>query len=404
MKKVLVATLLLFLMITQACYAIDYEVIASSTVSVGGSFTPTETIGGLPLIDDFNDGGTLNNLGGATGTFLNSGGDGVMKVSTVSVGTNNYAAKIDYTIRNTSTFGGYYSKLQSNSFTPYGYLYFDVRGANGGEYFKIQLQTNTGTYTQANLMITDVLGATLTTSWQTVAIPLLSFFNLATISNMNELVFVFEGAQSDQNGITLPVSGSIYLDNIRVVTGSTPDSLLIDNFNDRVGTCSLGGSRADLADSGSVTGALNGSELVSIYTAVTTWGGHTIVLGGGGDSWQPVTRNELMQYNGVSITSRIISGTPRVKVEFEVHSPYLGARGFLPDTRMFYYFDGMSAAVDFNDFLIATPLGVFPVTDLGGSFETAVDIIYGKCSIIYEKTNGYTDTGSIAIDNIRFEK
>jgi hypothetical protein len=403
MKKIVSLIILSLLIVNSACFA-DYQVLRSSTVSVGGSFTPPETIGSLPLIDDFNDGGTLNTLGGATGTFLSAGGSGTMNVSTVSVGTNNNAVKIDYTINNTSTFGGYYTKLQSSSFTPYGYLYLDVRGANGGEYFKIQLQTNTGTYTQANLMITDVLGTTLTTSWQTIAIPLLSFYNLTTISSMKELVIVFEGAQSSQNGKTLPMSGSIYVDNIRVATGSTPNTLLVDNFNDRVGACSLGGNIADMADTGTVTSALNGTELVSTYTNVTSWGGHTILLGGGVDGWQAVTRNELMQYNNVSITSRIVSGAPRVKIEFEVHSPYLASSGFSPETRMFYYFDGRNATVNFNNFLIATPIGVFPVTDLGGSFRTAVDVIYGKCSIIYENASGYTTSGSIAVNNIQLTK
>jgi hypothetical protein len=221
---------------------------------------------------------------------------------------------------------------------------------------------------------------------------------------MKELVFVFEGAQASQNGKTLPMTGSIYVDNIRVVTGTTPNTLLIDNFNDRVGTCSLGGSRADMADTGTVTGTLNGTELVSTYNNVTSWGGHTMLLGGGADSWQPVTRSELMQYNGINITSRVISGTPRVKIEFEVHSPYLASSGFSPETRMFYYFNGQNATVNFNNFQIATPIGVFPVTDLGGSFRTAVDIIYGKCSIIYESASGYTNSGSIAINNIQLTK
>lgn len=380
-----------------------YTVIKSVTIGASGGYY--EPYSGLPVIDNFDDNGAINNVNGGTGTFQSTG---ATCVKTNVVRDAGYAVKIDYDVRTTNTYCGYYTKLKESSFNPYSHLVFDVKGNVGGEYFKIQMTTNAGTYTQASVMITDALGATATTGWQTVSVPLLSFINLEDISSMKELVFVFENAQSSANGS--PLQGTVYLDNIKV-ENRTVNTLLVDNFNDKVGTCSLGGNIVDPSPNGNdVSHSFNGTTMLSTYDLSNqSWCGQTLIFGGGAEPVTPkadvgfvsVPRSELLGFNSVRIKSNVVSGTPRVKVELSV---YVDGFHSLVDKQWYnayaYFNANGTEIIDLDNFTVAMP----GMSLSFASFKPYITNMAGKLSIIYERKTGYTNTGSISIDSIELLK
>ena len=195
------------------------------------------------VLDNFNDNGIFNIWGGETGTFTDAAKDGsCSKTNNLSEQyEGNFCLKLTYDVSETDSFAGYYSRLMSYDLSMYTALTFYVKGAVGGEFFKIQLK-NTGTTSYwydangdtdeqthyyrnvASVYITDYLDGGVTTGWQKVSIPLRNFSNLDGFSEMKELVIAFENSQAETNGS--PVAGSIYIDKIEMIS-NTVNSLRI---------------------------------------------------------------------------------------------------------------------------------------------------------------------------------
>lgn len=252
------------------------------------------------LVDDFNDGAKPNNLSGDSGTTIN--GTGLADISFYNAwpadvyGQDGYSLKLEWTAASDDDWAGYWLKLSSGTggrdISGYKYLSFRVKGESGGEYFKIQLK-NAGADAARNsayLYISDYLDGGVTAGWQKVNIPLEAFVNLDSLANVTEIAFVFEGAQSSNNGS--PTSGVIYLDNI--IFGDWFSGITrIDSFGDRWltsgGVNALGGNMGDMgSDPTALTYSIStdtyhnyANGLFSPYDVTTGWAGIWSIFGGG---------------------------------------------------------------------------------------------------------------------------
>ncbi len=181
---------------------------------------------GYYYLANFNDGMPPN---------LKNGGYGAWSSYVMMSHTNynqfggfRYSIVLTYNVSSGS--GGFWMSLAegglSIDLTQYDYLSFWIKGENGGEGFKIQLEDsiNTGGEQYAFLHINNYLeGGEITTEWQKVVIPIQSFdpnepFDLTQVKAMQ---FVFE------NGLGLNNS-KVYIDEILFSTGTS--LIYIDNM------------------------------------------------------------------------------------------------------------------------------------------------------------------------------
>lgn len=236
------------------------------TVSVVGTATKSATPG--PLLDDFRYAAPLNLWSVGTGTFSSSllvppPANAICTASYIndSNAYSGYSMKLDYNATAANSFVGYYSRLAAQPLTAYTAISFWVKGAVGGEFFKIQFKnTSTTPYSfaegtdtyyysrnEAAVYITDYLDGGVTTTWRKVTIPFHNFANLDGWKSMKEFVVVFENSQSTTN--ISATSGTIYIDNITFET--TPVSAVrVDHFGDKLGVCALGGNMGTGAGDG----------------------------------------------------------------------------------------------------------------------------------------------------------
>ena len=279
---------------------------ADQSASITASGTKPLTPGAL--LDDFRYGAPLNIWGAAAGTFasLAASPDVYCTASYtnntgIRYGTSDYSLQLDYKVNTAGGFSGYYSKLASQPLAGYTAVSFYVKGAAGGEFFKIQL-SNTGTTSywdtgaathyyrnMASIYVTDYLDGGVTTSWQKVTIPLHNFMNLDDWNSMSELAFVFENAQGTANGSA--TQGTVYIDNITFETGAI-NTVRIDHFGNKIGICALGGNMGTAAGSGSTitygfSNAANEYYLYPYGLSLTynvnsgTWASLYLIFGGG---------------------------------------------------------------------------------------------------------------------------
>lgn len=223
-------------------------------------------LGPQALLDNFDTGTAVNAWNTTTGTFSKSAAtvppaNEICAASytndpAIAYGGAGYSLKLDYNVSAENTFAGYYSLLGSASLASpvtYTAVSFYVRGAAGGEFFKIQIKNNSSTSywdpdpnkpthyyrNAASVYITDYLDGGVTTEWRKVTIPFKNFANLDGWTSMRELDIIFENAQSGINGS--PAQGVIYIDNITFETDAV-DIVRVDHFGDKLGTCALGGN------------------------------------------------------------------------------------------------------------------------------------------------------------------
>ncbi len=256
------------------------EAVTDQTVSVTGSATKPVTPGAV--LDDFSSDSAINKWGCLTGTF----GSTLTASTQPGYCTKTWDAagqtlKLDYDVTNSASFSGYSSQMGGSSLTSptaYTAISFLVKGAAGGEFFKIQLKnTSITAYTDPNppattyyrdsasVYITDYLAGGVTTGWQKATIPFHAFANLDSFSSMKEFVIVFEGDQSRANGIATP-KGTIYIDNIQFETAAVT-SVKVSSFEHKIGVCSLGGS---IGNFGAQTYPANPSATYSIVNSTYT--------------------------------------------------------------------------------------------------------------------------------------
>lgn len=169
------------------------------------------------VYDDFDDGFLGTNLGGAAGTMSNTGvDDPQVGFDASSAYQGNYGLEIRYSLSPPATWIGYWSKVDEWADT-LGYdlsrfntLEMWVKGASGGEQFKVELKDVDGG--MGSVYVTSVEGFSggLTTEWKELAIRL-TRFGTVNLAKVKELNIVFDR----------PESSTIYLDYIRFLIENT---------------------------------------------------------------------------------------------------------------------------------------------------------------------------------------
>ena len=307
-KKIILVNLIIMLAVAVFPYSYSHAG-TDSTRSVGASGTKPLTPGAI--LDDFRYGASINIWGATTGTFSSST---TVPPPANAICTSSFAAdmsggaghslKLDYNVTATDSYAGYFSQMGGGSLTSptaFTAISFYVKGAVGGEFFKIQLKNNsTASYWDAGnathyfrntalIYITDYLDGGVTTAWQKVTIPFHNFANLDGWSAMKEFDIVFENAQCVLNGS--PTQGTIYIDNINFETSAIA-AVRIDHFGDKLGTCALGGNMGTSSSGGTITYSFSnatneyspypyGMKLTYNVSAGGSWAANWILFGGG---------------------------------------------------------------------------------------------------------------------------
>jgi len=371
------------------------------TRGVNVNSTVKEPISFGPVLDDFNDGGRLNNWGYDTGSFNSAGASCVDSRDSASPQEGLFCLKLVYDVSVSSSFAGYYSKLGGKNLSSYTAITFWVKSTAGGELLKVELKNSSTIIhrSTAAVYVTDFLDGGVTTSWKEVAIPFHNFVNLDGWSNMRELAFVFENPQSVTNGS--PTRGTVYIDKIAFST-TTFNNVRIDYFGDKLGTCAMGGNIGDMQPTDPppqyYTHSFSTAQYVSspramesIYDVNTyDWGGQFIVFGGGTTGWVEVPHN-FSDYNYVRIFARAKSATENpkvVKVEIVDGANRACYAVLINMTTSWQQF-----VIDLNDM----------VTNQGLDKTTIK-----KVTLVYEKWRinnaGGNRQGVLYIDNLRFER
>ncbi len=266
--RILIVTVMMIL-------AGGWSVDISAYQSLGGGPASIISQGAIPLtqsavLDDFASDSSLNKWNCVTGTF----GSILTAITQPGYCAKSWdaagqALKIDYDVRNLTSYSGYFTQMGGASLvtpTAYTAVSFSVKGAVGGEFFKIELK-NTGSLkywdateatnyyrNTASVYVNDFHeDGKVTTAWRKVTIPLNNFANLDSFSSMKEIVFTFENNMSSQN--SSPTQGTIYIDNITFETTAV-SAIQVDSFKDKVMINSLGGNMG-ISTGGGATGQLS---------------------------------------------------------------------------------------------------------------------------------------------------
>ncbi len=160
------------------------------------------------VLDDFDRGSQVNNMGGFGNVFGGTGGfclRSYQKVSSGGAGEDSGSIlKLVYNVNN--GYAGYYSKLNGLDLTKYQRITFFVKGAKGGEVFEVELGDGLGTY---KLDVRDYLPYGASTTWQKVSIPLNAFTDVKNWHQMQgNFAIVFE------QYLGIPTNSTLYVDNI----------------------------------------------------------------------------------------------------------------------------------------------------------------------------------------------
>ncbi len=333
-SQIILAQALVSVMILTANYSTAADKLAS--VSAAG----TKAIVPGDLLDDFRYAAPVNVWNARTGTFSSSAtfpppSNAICTATyesnpAITFGGSGYSLKLNYNVSAANSFSGYYSYLGSASVLDYKVLSFWVKGAAGGEFFKIQLKnTSAGIRNTAAVYITDYLDGGVTTGWKKVTIPFYNFGNLDGFSSMAEFTIVFENSQSGINGSL--TSGTIYIDDIRFEK-TTQTTVRVDHYGDKIGTCALGGNMGS-GVGGDALPTLNKYEFTSVSNEyspypnglrltynITPAGSYSyvfVLFGGGDTGWVSIPQNfSAFNYLTIRIRARSEAENPKyLKIE-----------------------------------------------------------------------------------------
>jgi len=285
------------------------------------------------LVDNFNDGDSVNLWGGAYGEFVGPSGAVTMTHSDVNpFGGSGKSLSLQYDLPKEGGYGGLYITLDvqggMKNLSGYKSLDFFVRGSISNVSCKIELKNKSAdaAHKASSLYINDYLDGGITTDWKKVQIPLDAFVNLDSLSNVNELVFVFEHDYNSASGF--PNSATLFLDDVSFKSLALP-SIRIDSFGDAWGLNALGGNTGDFAASpashqstySNVSGTFHNfsHSLSSIYNVSPSgsYVGIYFILGGGANGYTAYPHN----FSGYSKISFWMKGnsakeTPKnIKIE-----------------------------------------------------------------------------------------
>jgi len=400
MIKGILKTATILALLLSLCGSVFGGVVDTSGVEANSTVVETILLG--PVLDDFNDGGKLNNWGYNTGSFASTGvASCIDSRDATSPQEGSFCLKLDYDVSPSESYAGYWSLLEGEDLSGYTSISFWVKGTAGGEYFKVELKNNSAdnNRNRAAVYVTDYLDGGVTTGWQEVTIPFHNFVNLDSWNNMKELVFVFENSQSVTNESS--TQGTIYIDKISFGSSSV-DEVRIDYFGDKLGTCALGGNIGDMQPSPTppapqyYTHSFTTDEyvsspgaLASSYNATSDpWGGQFIIFGGGNDGWTEIPHN-FSEYNYVTVWIKAKSATEnpkilKVEVVDRASPPFLAV-----------YLKKMTTSWQ----RYAIPLSAF--AGLNKKNISKMTFVYEDWRI---QNEGGSKTGVLYIDDLQFEK
>ena len=329
-SQIILVQILISVMMLTANYSASAQ---DRSASVGA--TGSKPISPGALLDDFRYAAPINVWNALTGTFSSSAAfpppsnanciASYESNPSITFGGSGYSLKLNYNVSAANSFSGYYSYLGSASVSTYKALSFWVRGAAGGEFFKVQLKnTSAGIRNTAAVYITDYLDGGVTTGWQKVTIPFYNFGNLDGFSSMAEFTIVFENSQSGINGSL--TYGTIYIDDIRFET-TTQTTVRVDHYGDKIGTCALGGNMGN-GVGGDASPALNKYEFTSVSNEyspypnglrltynITPAGSYSyvfVLFGGGDTGWVSIPQNfSAFNYLTIRIRARSEAENPK---------------------------------------------------------------------------------------------
>ncbi|MCK9554520.1 hypothetical protein M0R36_01670 [bacterium] len=207
-------------------------------------FADADSANKVLLVDDFNRGIMVNNLGGIYGGDLEEPGtcrvtlkynlpdelsaaEKELDIKGTDVfGNRGASLQLDYDVSAYDTYSYFWMKLGrpypndntcflSADLTGYDYLSFWIKSRYGFDKIKLELHEDTDSdgkfiwnkdYTSAVYIHGYVPGG-ISTEWKKVIIPLSNFGNIRDFSRINEIVFVIESKNGNPNGI-------LFVDNI----------------------------------------------------------------------------------------------------------------------------------------------------------------------------------------------
>ncbi|MBI3012779.1 MAG: hypothetical protein HYY63_04065 [Elusimicrobia bacterium] len=157
------------------------------------------------VIDDFQSSASNLNFLNGTSTQTFAGGGGTATTQYSALGADN-VLELNYNVNAGGSFSGMFFGLRGRTFQGYTHLSFRIRGGAGGEKILAKLESPTGS-TELGFTTTPYLTNGITTSFQTVTIPLSAFPNV----NLSSVTaFTFVATQS-----TGSAAGQIFLDDIK---------------------------------------------------------------------------------------------------------------------------------------------------------------------------------------------
>ena len=367
----------------------------TSQVAVNGIVEEPIVFG--PVLDGFNDGGKLNNWGYDTGAFDAGGGRCTDSRDMTSPQEGLFCLKLNYNVSVLDSYAGYWSLLGGEDLSGYTSISFWVKGTVGGEFFKIELKNNSGTYSRnhAAVYVTDYLDGGVTTSWKEVTIPFHNFVNLDSWNNMKELVFVFENYQSETNGS--PTQGTVYIDRISFGSSSV-NAVRIDYFGDKLGTSALGGAIGDMPTpdfmhsftdtSGNYLSSPCAMKSTYFVGASSEWGGQFIIIGGGASGWTEIPHN-FSDYNYISVCVKAKSTSENPKVlKIEV----------VDSSNNKYYSVLTNIQTYWQRYIV--PLSYLVAAGLDKTSIKKITLVYEDWRI---ENAGGSRQGVLYIDNLRFD-
>ncbi len=385
------------------------DIPAYQSVSGPASITSQGTIpiNPGPTLDNFNQGIGVNLWNCITATFAKAGSAANCAVnyptSDAPVATPGKCLQLTYNVADSGTYAGYSSKLGPSNIAAYTAISFWVKGAVGGEFFKVELKNaNTNVNTNhAAVYVTDYLDSGITTAWQQVTIPLHNFANISDWSSATEFCVTFE---SDQSGIVgAAKQGIIYIDDI-TFGNSTINVVRINYFSTKLGRTALGGNMGDMPNPYPTVSWASSSfssadyknppySLLSQYnvSSAEQWSGHFMIFGGGDDGATPIAHDfRAFRYLRFAVKARSAAENPKT-FKVEIIDGTATTKGYIVTGILAS--DWINVSIDMT------------AADMNGNYLTRASM--KQVNIIYEKwriqaANGkYNGPGAVYIDDMR---
>ncbi|RLG56894.1 MAG: hypothetical protein DRN83_03065 [Hadesarchaea archaeon] len=273
------------------------------------------------VYDDFNDGTLGTNLGGAAGAMSYDGSHDPEVDFTTDAAEGAYALSIDYNFPD-GQWCGYWSFFHSDEsaldLSSYTDLRMRVKGASGGEKFKVELQDTNNNGRGVYVTVVPGFESGLSTSWQTLVIPLYNFGPVVDLSKVKQVNIVFDLS---------PTVGTVYVDEIKFTDlsppASRPSGLILDDFNDGRGPNNLGGGCGTMdPDAGDPTETISEEYVTDAYEGLgalkleydrgtSSWVGYYSFMRPDGSGY------DVSSYSELRMVLKGALGTERFKIELE---------------------------------------------------------------------------------------